>query len=476
MRNAEDKMNDKPKPWSVKGISPEARKLARQAANQAGLPIGRWLDTIIQQQAGAPISVDPAKTASPSGGAEARIEDLVATLSGKIDDMNVRLALVQAGRGLPAEDIALLDRMRTGARFEYEEEFDEPMPVVAATAEPEQAPRSRHGLRYAAFCTLLLMGLGSSYIAVSGALVVPPAGLSNTISQITATVGPALRDLGFSGQAPVQPAVASNDLPEPPMSRVNLRQGQPARSLEGRAQDGDASAQYELARAYAAGKDRQRSHAKAAHWLKLAANQGHTQASYELGNAFADGRGVPTSAHRAAAWYGNAADKGHRSAQYALGLAYAEGNGLPRDYAKATSWLERAARAGRADAQFALALLHERGFASNASIEAAHRWYKSAANNGFPQAAQRAEALMQQPDGIPLTPPRTVSDRASLTEIQQLLTDLGFDPGPVDGRVGNKTNTAIRLYQATLGLKVDGEPTDHLLAHLRTVTGDETAG
>ncbi|MGC2827964.1 MAG: hypothetical protein WA322_27675 [Pseudolabrys sp.] len=38
-------------PWSVKGIRPEARETAQEAAHRAGLPLGDWLNAIILQQA-----------------------------------------------------------------------------------------------------------------------------------------------------------------------------------------------------------------------------------------------------------------------------------------------------------------------------------------------------------------------------------------------------------------------------------------
>ncbi|HEX9071557.1 MAG TPA: hypothetical protein VF852_06355 [Pseudolabrys sp.] len=38
-------------PWSVKGIRPEARETAQEAARRAGLPLGDWLNAIILQQA-----------------------------------------------------------------------------------------------------------------------------------------------------------------------------------------------------------------------------------------------------------------------------------------------------------------------------------------------------------------------------------------------------------------------------------------
>jgi len=42
-------------------------------------------------------------------------------------------------------------------------------------------------------------------------------------------------------------------------------------------------------------------------------------------------------------------------------------------------------------------------------------------------------------------------------ERQQWLKDAGFDPGPVDGKPGKKTNAAVKAFQKSAGLKVDGE-------------------
>ena len=63
------------------------------------------------------------------------------------------------------------------------------------------------------------------------------------------------------------------------------------------------------------------------------------------------------------------------------------------------------------------------------------------------------------------------SFRTLVTDIQQLLTDLGYRPGAVDGAMGERTRQAIRRYQSNTGLKVDGHPSEALLQHLRVTTG-----
>ncbi len=52
-------------------------------------------------------------------------------------------------------------------------------------------------------------------------------------------------------------------------------------------------------------------------------------------------------------------------------------------------------------------------------------------------------------------------------EAQQLLADQGFYKAPIDGRAGQATDMAIRDFQATKGLKVDGMATPLLLSQLR---------
>ena len=43
-----------------------------------------------------------------------------------------------------------------------------------------------------------------------------------------------------------------------------------------------------------------------------------------------------------------------------------------------------------------------------------------------------------------------------LAAAQRRLAELGFDPGPADGRPGARTAAAIRAFQAQRGLDVNG--------------------
>jgi len=45
---------------------------------------------------------------------------------------------------------------------------------------------------------------------------------------------------------------------------------------------------------------------------------------------------------------------------------------------------------------------------------------------------------------------------ASVTKLQQLLTNEGFNPGPIDGIFGSRTQAAVRAFQQETDLVVDG--------------------
>jgi hypothetical protein len=61
---------------------------------------------------------------------------------------------------------------------------------------------------------------------------------------------------------------------------------------------------------------------------------------------------------------------------------------------------------------------------------------------------------------------------AELTEIEALLDQLGFPPGPIDGSIDEQSRNAIRDFQVTAGLTVDGTPNPALLDELRAAKAE----
>ena len=65
---------------------------------------------------------------------------------------------------------------------------------------------------------------------------------------------------------------------------------------------------------------------------------------------------------------------------------------------------------------------------------------------------------------LPTTNFTTNSDRSNMlrvagvtaTDLQKALSRAGYDPGPIDGRLGKKTRSAVKAFQRSHGLTADG--------------------
>ncbi len=77
-------------------------------------------------------------------------------------------------------------------------------------------------------------------------------------------------------------------------------------------------------------------------WRPLA-EQGNASALYNIGFMYANGQGVRRDYGEAARWYRLAAEQGHVDAQLLLGLLYRKGRGVPLNYVQAHMWYSLAA-------------------------------------------------------------------------------------------------------------------------------------
>lgn len=64
-----------------------------------------------------------------------------------------------------------------------------------------------------------------------------------------------------------------------------------------------------------------------------------------------------------------------------------------------------------------------------------------------------------QPSAEP--PPAVIAD------VQGMLADLGYQPGPIDGICGDRTVAAIKAYQMAAGVSVSGKITQDLIRRLQ---------
>jgi len=116
-------------------------------------------------------------------------------------------------------------------------------------------------------------------------------------------------------------------------------------------------------------------------WTPLA-EQGYASAQYNLGQMYRKGQGVPKNDKTAVKWYKLAAEQGQQSAQNNLGVMYDEGRGVPQNYKTALKWYRLAAEQGNANAPNNLGLMYAQGTGVIQSYIYAHMWGNIAASNG----------------------------------------------------------------------------------------------
>ena len=77
------------------------------------------------------------------------------------------------------------------------------------------------------------------------------------------------------------------------------------------------------------------------------------------------------------------------------------------------------------------------------------------------------------PEGDAATPAKGKSDAAdsSVEAVQQVLAELGYAPGPVDGAMGASTTHAITAFQHDRKMRETGRITRELLRELKRVSG-----
>ena len=167
------------------------------------------------------------------------------------------------------------------------------------------------------------------------------------------------------------------------------------------ADQGDATAQYNLGDAYRRGEGVPEDDAEAVRWYRLAAEQGHARAQNSLALMYAEGKGVPQDYAEAVRWYRRAADQGHARAQNNLGVRYAEGEGVPQDYAEAVRWYRRAADQGHATAQNNLGEAYRHGEGVPEDDAEAIRWYRLAAEQGYAGAQNSLGVRYAEGEGVP---------------------------------------------------------------------------
>jgi peptidoglycan hydrolase-like protein with peptidoglycan-binding domain len=68
-------------------------------------------------------------------------------------------------------------------------------------------------------------------------------------------------------------------------------------------------------------------------------------------------------------------------------------------------------------------------------------------------------------------PNSTANDASTVRQVQQILADLGYAPGAVDGNMGDETERAVSAFQHDRKIAQNGRITPELLREIKRVTG-----
>ncbi len=355
---------------------------------------------------------------------------------------------------------------------------------------------------------------GPSTIPAPRGQMSPPAKMADRIGQPIGTQAASITTASVSALSDTAKATADtraveDDLPE--------SIGSPA--LRQAALKGDGKAAFVVATRFLRGHDGvAKDPARGARWLERAAEKGVVVAMFRLGAMHEQGLGVVRDYQQARAWYERAAMAGNVRAMHNLGALYASGRLGRPDFHQAAYWFRKAAEHGLRDSQFNLAVLYHRGQGVPRDLEEAWLWYAAAAGQGDAMAAVQARKLgeylgekrlaalkerlrsyrpkpvvrnanvvvIDRPEWRDATAthkaslssqerkkqkePREPEGRVLVMEVQRLLKKIGYDVGPVDGILGNRTANAIRLFQLQSRMEVNGKPSPELLERLRQAT------
>jgi localization factor PodJL len=377
---------------------------------------------------------------------------------------------------------------------------------AAPAAKPDNTSSKRRRLLLAGIVLLAAVSAFAFNVLVKKPAPVAPGTTIETPAQQPQSPGqqgliqtPA--DPVITGSLPAADAAALPGLPPPEAGNMALRLA---------AGSGDAKAQFVVGTRYLEGNGVPQDAAKAAYWYQQAAANGLAPAQYRLATMFERGKGVGQDAPSALSWYEKAAAQGNVKSMHNAAVLIMGGKAGAVDAAKALSLFDSAARHGLRDSQFNLALLYERGFGTKANPQQAYFWYRVAAEQGDTQAAERGAALaksLSQADRARLDTkvtawaPESLSESANVlasvnpawvgggssvlasdaavpqaagasvddlvTEAQKLLIRMGFNIGTPDGKMGQRTVTALRMFQLKSGLEVTGELTPEVLDMMR---------
>ena len=164
------------------------------------------------------------------------------------------------------------------------------------------------------------------------------------------------------------------------------------------------------------------------------------------------------------------ANSGDSHAQYLLGRMHARGEGVLQDFVVAHQWLNLSAARGNAEARTERDRIARQMTPSQ--IAEAQQLARAWRPTDVPASSATANASPSSTTSSrPPSPTRGPNTGNLVRDIQTMLSELGYDPGPADGVMGRRTRSAIRTYQLHSDLAINGQPSQGLRKALATDLG-----
>lgn len=167
------------------------------------------------------------------------------------------------------------------------------------------------------------------------------------------------------------------------------------------AEQGDPTAQMNLAAFYLRGELFEKNEKEAARWYSTAAEKNCPAAEAMLGYLYREGRGVPQDLTQAEIWLRRGIQHGSLGAYTLLGDMYRDGRGVGKTPAEALRLYRVAAEKGFALAMRDVGDLLARGEGTPRDMGQAAQWYTRAAEQGDPRSQVRIGNLYTSGRGVP---------------------------------------------------------------------------
>ena len=157
------------------------------------------------------------------------------------------------------------------------------------------------------------------------------------------------------------------------------------------AEQGDATAQLNLANVYAYGKGVPKNEARATKWYQRAAEGGNSVAQTALAIRYEMGWSLPFDEAASLSWIQKGAEQEYPPALAVLGVRYARGAGVQRSPTEAVRYFRASAEAGHAPAMCLLGNMYMEGMDVEANAIDAYRWHTAAVTAGNQACAAYAK-------------------------------------------------------------------------------------